>query len=304
MPSNYAQSYSKALRPLFQQGDPDLVEDWSLYQDLGITIGNLSELGQLATDFDVLEVEEDADWAVVHAWRTLAMLQDPGAIAVLMQVLQKWGQQETAAVNPMDFDAEFDWVSEEMPIVFGRTGLLALRDLQQALFDKSAPLPIREVAALAIAEIAKNFPASKAACVAMLVEQLTQFEQHPPAFSGFLIDALVQLQAIEVAPIIEQVLASDRIQAALPHHNWERIQVFMGLKKPAQFPTLGETKKKKTLRQELFEDASEESGKRERSASEKSSSNPHGLSPFVLSKLSKPKNKGKSTQSGKKKKRK
>jgi hypothetical protein len=226
-----AQPYTSPVRQLFQQGDPDLIQDWSSYLKLGITAKHLDELAQMAIDRALFE-NEDTGWAPIHAWRTLAVLQDKAAIAPLIQVLRQLSDQDLT-----DEDEDFDWVSEELPLVFGQVGPVALAALGECLVDSKTSRRVRENAVMSIAEIGNEDEETRSDCVALLTQQLEKFAENDVEFNGFLVAVLVgTLRAVESADMIEQAFRADRVQVDMIQ-NWDEAQVFLGLKEP---PKLGD----------------------------------------------------------------
>ncbi len=228
--------YTNPIKQLFQQGDPDLIQDWSSYLALGITPKHIDELAKLAIDRSLLESEEESGWASIHAWRTLGVLSvEAGAAAVfpLVAVLQQLSGDE----QEVDFDEipDFDWVSEELPLVFGHIGPLALPALQACLVDTQASNRTRENGVVSIAEIGRMHPDTRLDCITILTQQLAKFGENTPDFNGFLVMVLVgTLMAVESAVTLEQAFQADRVTSDLVH-SWDEAQVFLGLKEAPDF---------------------------------------------------------------------
>jgi hypothetical protein len=226
------QPYSRPIRQLFHQGDPDLIQDWSSYLKLGLTVNHLDELAQMAIDRKLFEAEETG-WAPIHAWRTLAMLQDDAAIDPLIQVLRTLSDTDLT-----DEDEEFDWVSEELPLVFGQVGPMALAALRACLTDTHLSNRVRENAVVSIAEIANEDEETRSDCLAMLTQQLEKFADQDSEFNGFLVTVLVgSLRAVESADVIERAFLADRVTVEVIQ-NWDEAQVFLGLKEPPDLSQL------------------------------------------------------------------
>ena len=58
-----SQIYSSPVNQLFRQDDPDLIQDWSHYLTLGITVADIEQLAKLSIDRSLIDAEEDAGWA-------------------------------------------------------------------------------------------------------------------------------------------------------------------------------------------------------------------------------------------------
>ena len=228
--------YTRPVQELFQQGDPDLIQDWSSYLSLGITAKHMNELAKLSIDRSLLESEEESGWASIHAWRTLGVLSmTAGEVAVLplVAVLQQLSGDEL----DVDFDEipDFDWVSEELPLVFGHIGRPALPALQACLVDAHASNRTRENVVVSIAEIGRKHKDARLDCMTILTQQLEKFADNTPDFNGFLVMVLVgTLRAVESAATIEQAFLADRVTSDLVQ-NWDEAQVFLGLKEAPDF---------------------------------------------------------------------
>ncbi len=228
--------YTNPVKQLFQQGDPDLIQDWSSYLALGITAKNISELAKLSIDRQLLESEEESGWASIHAWRTLGVLSvtaGEAAVLPLIVVLQQLSGEE----QEIDVDEipDFDWVSEELPLVFGHIGRTALPALQACLVDAHASSRTRENGVVSIAEIGRKHPDARLDCVTILTQQLEKFDDNTSDFNGFLVMVLVgTLRAVESAATIEQTFLADRVTSDLIQ-NWDEAQVFLGLKAAPDF---------------------------------------------------------------------
>ena len=219
------------VKQLFQQGDPDLIQDWSSYLALGITATHIDELAKLSIERQLLESEEKSGWASIHAWRTLGVLSvaaGEAAVLPLVAVLQQLSGDE----QEVDFDEipDFDWVSEELPLIFGHIGRMALPALRACLVNDHASSRTRENVVVSIAEIGRKHKDARLDCVTILTQQLEQFDDNTPDFNGFLVMVLVgTLRAVESATTIEQAFLADRVTSDLIQ-NWDEAQVFLGLK--------------------------------------------------------------------------
>ena len=228
--------YTIPVKQLFQQGDPDLIQDWSSYLALGITAKHIDELAKIAIDRSLLESEEESGWASIHAWRTLGVLsvaEGESAVLPLIAVLQQLSGDEQA----VDFDEipDFDWVSEELPLVFGHIGRMALPALQACLGDAHASNRTRENVVVSIAEIGRADGDLRLDCLTILTQQLEKFDDNTPDFNGFLVMVLVgTLRAVESAATIEQAFLADRVTSDLVQ-NWDEAQVFLGLKEAPDY---------------------------------------------------------------------
>jgi hypothetical protein len=219
--------YTNPLNQLLQLGNPDAIPDWSAYLQLGITVAQIADLSQMAVDLDLFKSEEDFEfWAPIHAWRALAILGGPAAIAALMNAFQQLSDDE-------DF---WDWVGEELPAAIGRMGVSALPALAQSLADAALTDYTRENVVNGIIEVYKQHSDTRDECVAILTQQLTQFMVNQPSLNGHLATALaVDFTAVESAGVIEQAYQADRVDEILMG-DWDDAQVYLGLKERSEVP--------------------------------------------------------------------
>ena len=63
----------------------------------------------------------------------------------------------------------------------------------------------------------------------MLEERLERFEENEPDVNAFLVEALVELEAKEAAPLIERAFAQGYVDPMVMG-DWEDVQVELGLK--------------------------------------------------------------------------
>ncbi len=220
-------TYTNPLNQLLQLGNPDAIPDWSAYLKLGITAAQIADLSEMAVDLDLFRSEEDFEfWAPIHAWRALATLGGPEAIAALIKALHQLSDDE-------DF---WDWIGEELPAAIGRVGVSALPALAQSLADVALTDYTRENVVNGIIEVYKQHSDTRDDCVAILTQQLTQFMVNQPSLNGHLVTALaVDFTAVESAGVIEQAYQAERVDEILIG-DWDDAQVYLGLKERSAVP--------------------------------------------------------------------
>jgi hypothetical protein len=215
MPSRYTSPVNQLLAlPLSRT-----LEEWSIYRTLGITLDHLPDLLRMAVDRDLLDSDDELEfWAPAHAWRMLAILGTPAALPSFITVLEDWSEEH------------WDWVGEEIREVFGQLGELALPALTKTLSETHHCSYVRENAVMSIAEIGKQHPDTRSACVTLLTTQLAEFNSNNPALNGYLVTALsADLKAVESAADIEQAYRAGRVDEDLIG-DWDSAQVYLGLK--------------------------------------------------------------------------
>lgn len=218
-------TYTPPVDKLLTLGETGNETEWRDYRELGIGTEDIPELIRLALDADLrwADSASDAVWACVHAWRALGELRAQAAIEPLLGLFR-------------DID-EYgdDWVTEELPEVYGMIGPAAIPALAGYLADPSHRLYARVGASDALGEIGKRHPESRADAIAALTRQLDQFSQNDPTLNGFLLSQLLNLHAVEAAPVIEHAFASDAIDENIAG-DWEDVQVEFGMKEKRTTP--------------------------------------------------------------------
>jgi hypothetical protein len=219
--------YTEPVNQLLKLDSPDKIEDWSTYLHLGITEADIPELARMAVDRNLFESEdEEAFFALIHAWRTLAELQTDQAIEPLIQALTQWGNQ----------DDWWDWESEEMPLVFGRLGARALPALEQVMANPKYQRYARQDAVRCVEQIFVCDPSSREACIQVLMTQLEKFAKNDPDLNAHLVTTLViDLKAIESAALVEQAFQANRVNEDFMG-DWDDVQVHLGLKQRSELP--------------------------------------------------------------------
>lgn len=190
-------------------------ERWPNYpKQFGLTANDIPELIRLATDSALNAGDPDnaRTWAPVYAWRALGQLQAEAAIEPLLQL----------------FELEDDGVLEEIPHVYGLIGPAAIAPLQRHLSDRHQSRLSRLVACDALVQIGRRHEAAYHDCVGAIADQVRHYRTQNPEFNGILVASLVDLGAIEIAPLIEAAFAAKRVDPAISG-DWHDVQASLGL---------------------------------------------------------------------------
>jgi hypothetical protein len=171
------------------------------------------------------ESEENDYWAVVHAWRTVSELKAEAAIPALIAALGRWGDDE----------AWWEWINEEFPQVFRAIGVAAIPALVDFLTDATQADFPRGTAARSLLEIGQQYPDSRLRCIEGVTRQLQVFTNNTSELNAFLIDVLVELNAIESAAVIEQAFQLNCVDESIMG-DWDEVQVSLGLKTREEVP--------------------------------------------------------------------
>jgi hypothetical protein len=223
-----AASYPPPLDQLFSFSDsPDLfLEDWPDYPNqLGLSDDHIPDLIRIATSWDVNTKYEHGDlsfWAPVHAWRSLGQMKATAAIEPLLALFQ-------------NADHHDEWVSEELPDIYGLLGPAAIPALANYLADPTQGIWARITANDCIQKIGSQNPESRDRCVEVLTQQLTAFADNDPQLNGLVVCSLLDLNAVEAAAVMEQAFAANAVELDLAG-DWEDVQISLGLKTERDTP--------------------------------------------------------------------
>ncbi len=216
-------SYSPPVDQLLTYGEAQVgsPQNWPNYLELGPGPEQIPDLIRMATDEELNWADSESleVWAPIHAWRALGQLHAETAIEPLLSLF------ETLEDN--------DWVTEELPDVFGMIGRAALPALTAYIANITYDEWARINAIAAVEKIGSRWPETRSECVALLMDQLELFTENEPEVNGFLILSLVELQAKEAAPLMERAFAAKRVDP-IAMGQWEDVQVELGLKSPEE----------------------------------------------------------------------
>jgi len=223
MSNESTNTYPPPVDKLLAYGDARNFREWPDYLQLGPE--HIPDLIRMATDDDLLWAGSDSleVWAPIHAWRALGQLCAEAAIEPLLTLFDA-------------LDAE-DWILEEMPEVYGLIGPAAIPALTAYLADTSHLLFSRVAASGCLQHIGAQHPEARAECVAAITRQLERFAENDPTLNGDLVASLLDLKAVESAPVMERAFAANRVDLSVTG-DWEDAQVEFGLKPARETPRL------------------------------------------------------------------
>jgi hypothetical protein len=213
-----AYDYAPPVSELLSLGDPRQHVGWVNYAALGLTEEHVPELISVVQDEDLnwADSESDEVWAPLHAWRALGALRAEAAIEPLVALLPRIDEYDD------------DWVMEDLPDVFERIGEAAVPALAIFLADDRYGLWARITAAGSLGKIGQAHPEAREVCVAALDTQLAHFNAMEEELNGFIVSALVDLKAVEAAPVMEQAFSADKVDISILG-DWEDAQIALGL---------------------------------------------------------------------------
>ncbi len=218
-------TYASPVDQLVKAGEIDLAGEPASYADLGIGREHVPELIRMATDeaLHTGPVGSHIYWGPVRAWRALGELRAEEAVGPLLDLLCR-----------ID-DEQDDWVREEIPEVLAEIGPVALDPLAEYLANTAHGEWARLAAAQGIATIATYHPDQRPACVARLSAQLERFANQSDVFNGYIVSNLMDLAAVEAAPIMQQAFAAGAVDESIAG-DWEDVAIELGLKTHREHP--------------------------------------------------------------------
>lgn len=201
----------------------DFREEWPDYlAEFGFSAEHVGELLRLAVDQTIWdETEPDADgeyplssYAAIHARRVLGLLGDASVVTPLF--------------DAMDEDDDFDdyWL-EELPAILAKIGPAVIPAVADVLAGSQRQESVRNCAAEALEQIGKSHPEARAECVAVLTSQLAKHDGQQTV-NGFIVSALIDLNAVESAEVIEAAFAAGVVEEWIMG-DWPEARYRLGL---------------------------------------------------------------------------
>jgi hypothetical protein len=218
--------YAFPLDKLLMLGDARPTKrHWPDYRQYGLTVEHIPDLIRMATDDELNTANSQSAevWAPTHARRALGQLRAESAAEPL-----------TSLFHLIDDNGD-DMVNEELPEVLGLIGSAAIPAVAEYLADASHGLWARVAAASSLKEIGQRHPDARAECVALLTRQLEYFADQDDTLNADLVGALLDLKAVESAPVMERAFAAGRVELSVAG-DWEEVQVELGLLEKRKTP--------------------------------------------------------------------
>jgi len=213
-PEAAVDDYPEPVKRLLTLGEPD-PDRWPDHRAMGLGPEHVPDLIRLATDpVRYREGEEGPEiWGPVQAWYALGQLRAAEAVPPLLNLLNE--------LEEIGDDRAF----EDLPTVLARIGLPALPALKAFLAASSGCLYALAAAVEGMVRLAQEHPEARAEVVAALTERLEHAAENDPSLNGFLLSALLDLKAVESAPVIrracEAALVDESIAGGWPEAEHE-----------------------------------------------------------------------------------
>ncbi|MBN2365282.1 MAG: hypothetical protein EH225_04595 [Calditrichaeota bacterium] len=198
----------------------DMPDDWRLswpdYLKMGLSEEDIPDLIHLATDMELLLQEEDEPevWGPVHAWRALGQLKAQEAVEPLL--------------NLFHVEESVDWIFSEIPMVISLIGPTVIPVLKKHV-QRTYPVDRIIVSILeCLFHIARDHPDKEKEIIDFYLSMLKSFETQTPYLNSFLIWFLIDLDARDAIPVMEQAFEAGIVDETIVG-DWEEVQIDLGL---------------------------------------------------------------------------
>jgi hypothetical protein len=210
--------YPPPVDQLRHRGEPSFDDDWPNYLESGLTPEHIPDLIRMATDPAVFEgnLEGDELWAPLHSWRALGQLRAEEAVHPLLELLQKEAENDG------------DWGLSELPSVFAMIGPSALPHLAVFLADPDRAQYGRTSVAEGLPDMVAKFPETREPVIDILARQLGSLEAPDPVLNGFVVASLLELKAVEAAPVLQSAFAANAVDESIAG-GWPEVEYELGL---------------------------------------------------------------------------
>lgn len=183
--------YSEPVSKLLFLDLPEEDNDVKYYQTLGITIDNVNELIQMATDVELLRSDDEKPefWGAFHAWRALGQLQYVEAIPKLLNLFDIFNDDLELIL----------FIDQELSEVFKSMGISAIPMLMAYINADSIPSESKLFAMEYIGRLGNSY---RDESVQFLNNFLCSANSESSVLAGYAVGALVALNSVESIDII------------------------------------------------------------------------------------------------------
>ena len=131
-----------------------------------------------------------------------------------------------------------DWAGEELPGVYGMIGPKAIPSLAHYVANDYHDVFPRIYAAHSLEIIGNKYPEAHKQCIAVLTEQLENFNKNDFTLNGFLISYLVNLKATESISNIQKAYEKRCVDFSVTG-DFEDVEILLGLREKRSSPRQG-----------------------------------------------------------------
>ena len=213
------------------------------YQRLGITLADALALQRMYNDPEIIYKETDggehpACKARHHALCALVELRAPGTARLMIDEYRAARAREAAHQNGPDSDDDYydpSNIEDDIDLLphLADDACSAIAAYLQASGGNDVNVSIHLLELLA--KLGQRHPRLRDACRDTFCRQLENYPVNAPDYNGFLVLSLVELHAVEAAPLIERAYASGKT-AVYVCGDWEDVQIKLGLKTKRDTP--------------------------------------------------------------------
>ena len=111
----------------------------------------------------------------------------------------------------------------------------AIEGLKRFLRDKKKSLDVRLVVTEAFAKVGAKNPETRDACVTILETELLRFSENDPDLNGFLVAALLDLNAVEALATIEVAYQKGDVNPFVCG-DFEDVEIYLGIREKRSTP--------------------------------------------------------------------
>jgi hypothetical protein len=191
---------------------------WPDYLALGLGPEHVPELVRMMLDPGLNEGDSNTPlvWAPLHAFRALGQLRAVEAVESMIRAVKE------------DIERDGDWLAESAGEAFGLIGPASLPALTAAVEDSAEEMYQRWRMAEAIAQVGREHPVCRTECVAILSRCLERHAENDPELNGGLVGCLLDLNAVEAAPVIERAFAAGDVEEGIVG-DWDEVSEELGV---------------------------------------------------------------------------
>jgi hypothetical protein len=227
--------YAQSVATLLTLGEPRKPGVAERREALGLRQEHVPELLRMARDRDLYTANGDTDqvWAPLHAFYALSKLNVSAVVSELILL----------------FDLDDDWLDTALPELMGKIGAQALEPIRAYLADRTRWAYGHAEACRALVQIAVQHPDLREPVVEMLSDQLRDAEYYHEVVNTAAMDALVELGAVEVLPIIRRAFELGQLDEMV-RGGWGDVLEDLGIEPEAGDPLVAESRRRFEERQD------------------------------------------------------